>query len=55
MKEEIEEFETELENYNSLISEAIGDIITIVSFNDRDTAFELIRKQFVVIDRQDLE
>ena len=48
------QLEAELEDEAKLITEAIGDIITIISMNDEKTAIELIRKQFVVIDKQDI-
>lgn len=38
-----------------LISEAVSDVITIARLNSYDEAMDLISKQFVVIDRQDLE
>jgi hypothetical protein len=50
-----EEFENKLENEATLITEAISDVITIARQNSYEDAFELIKKQFLVIDRQDLE
>jgi len=47
--------EKSLEDEHHLITEAIGDIISIVKMNDYETAIELIRTQFLVIDRQDLK
>ena len=45
-----------LEEEASLITEAVGDVITIARLNtDEGVAEKLIREQFVVIDRQDLE
>ena len=55
MKTEINIFEEQLENDHKLITEAICDVIAIATMNDYDVAMELIRSQFVVIDRQDLE
>ena len=55
MKTEINKFEEQLENDHKLITEAIGDVIAIATMNEYDVAMELIRTQFVVIDRQDLE
>lgn len=56
-KEEIKkilEYEKSLESEATLITEAVGDIITIACLNDEITAMELIRSQFLVINRQDL-
>ena len=51
----LSELENKLEEEATLISEAVGDIITIATMNDEKSAKELIRKQFVVIDRQDIQ
>jgi hypothetical protein len=45
---------TKLETEDKLITEAIGDIIVIAKLNDYETAIELIKKQFIVIDKQDI-
>ena len=50
----LSEFEQQLEKKATLISEAIGDVIAIANMSDEKNAFELIKNQFVVIDRQDL-
>ena len=54
-KEDIINFENKLEDEAGLISEAIHDVMLIVSLNDEKTAFELIKSQFVIINKQDLE
>lgn len=54
-KEKIKKFEEDLENHAGLITEAIHDILIIAYLNDEETAFELIKKQFLVINRQDID
>ena len=54
-KKDIIKFEDKLEKDYQLITEAIGDIIYIARNNSYEDAMKLIRTQFVVIDRQDLE
>jgi hypothetical protein len=51
----LSEFENKLEEEATLISEAVQDVITISKMNDEESARELIRKQFVVINRQDTQ
>ncbi len=48
-------YEKELENEFKVITEAIGDVVSISKMNDYDSAVELIRNQFLIIDRQDLK
>ena len=55
IKNTIEDLEKEFEDEATLITEAISDIITISKLNDEESATKLIRKQFVVIYRQDLK
>lgn len=55
IKDIITNFENELEKEATLITEAVGDVIGISSLNSEKDAFNLIKTQFVVIDRQDLE
>lgn len=55
IKESLLKFEAELEAKATLITEAVGDVILIASMNNEKTAMELIRTQFIVIDRQDLD
>ena len=47
-------FEKKLEKDNGLITEAISDIVIISKLNDEESARELIKKQFLVINRQDM-
>jgi hypothetical protein len=47
--------EKQLEEQATLISEAISDIITIASLNNEETAIKLIREQFLVINREDID
>jgi hypothetical protein len=54
LSKDIEKLEEDLEKEATLITEAIGDVIAIATMNDYDTAIELIRSQFVVINRIDL-
>jgi len=49
------EIEIELEKEAGLITEAINDIITIACLNNQEQAFDIIKKQFLVINRQDLK
>lgn len=51
----IKSFEISLENEYKLITEAIGDVYTIANWNNEKEAFESIKSQFLVIDRQDLK
>jgi hypothetical protein len=51
----INELENSLEKEAELISEAINDVMTIAHMNDDETAMELIKRQFVVINRQDIK
>lgn len=55
VKAMLPEFENQLEQEATLISEAVADVIIIARLNDEETARKLIRKQFVVINRQDVE
>lgn len=48
------DFEKKLEDEATLITEAVADVVIIGKGNDEQTAREIIRKQFVVINRQDL-
>lgn len=48
-------FEKQLEDEAKLITEAVSDVITIATLNDYDAAMKLIKGQFLVIDRQDIE
>lgn len=49
------QFVEHLETDATLITEAIGDVIYIARNNPYDVAMELIKKQFVVIDMQDVD
>ncbi len=49
------EFEKQLEEEATLITEAIADVMIISNLNDEETAKKILRKQFVIINRQDLE
>lgn len=53
-KSSVLQLEKDLEKEASLISEAIEDVITIASMNPPDVARELLKCQFVIINRQDL-
>lgn len=55
VRKNIPGFEEYLQARYQLISEAVGDVITIARMNTYEDAVDLISKQFVVIDRQDLE
>ena len=47
----INELENNLEKEAELITEAINDIMSIIYMNDDETAMELIKRQFVLIDK----
>ena len=49
------ELEDSLEKDYQLITEAISDVIFIAKNNDEEIAIKLIKEQFLVIDRQDIE
>lgn len=55
IKTSISNLENKLEYDATLISEAVEDIITIVRMNDDEVSREFIKKQFVVINRQDIQ
>lgn len=55
-KDEIIKFSEQLESEHKLITEAIEDIVLISRINlDPKDAIESIRRQFIVINKQDLE
>ncbi len=53
-KKQLDVLITDLEK-DTLISEAINDVIIIARLNTNEKAFELIKNQFLVINNQDLE
>jgi hypothetical protein len=55
VKELLPQFVEHLEEEATLVTEAIGDIIYIANNNSYEVAMELIKKQFVVIDLQDVD
>lgn len=55
IKSQISVLEKHLEDEHGLVSEAIGDIITIARLNDWEAARRLISEQYVVINRQDFD
>jgi hypothetical protein len=55
VKAMLPEFENQLEKEATLIGEAVADVIIIARLNDEETARKLIREQFVIINRQDVE
>lgn len=54
IKKLLPEFENNLEIEATLITEAVADVILIARLNDNETARAEIRRQFVVINRQDI-
>ena len=55
LPDRLEIFEKQLEGKFKLITEAISDVFLIRSLNDANTAIEIVKKHFIVIDRQDVE
>ena len=44
---------SQLEDEAGLITEAINDVIVISKLNEEDIAFELIKNQFLIFNKQD--
>jgi hypothetical protein len=55
LKKIIKSFEKKLEKKDGLVTEAVQDVILISVMNGAKEAEELIRSQFVIINKQDLK